>query len=189
MDMTRVVYSACVRPWVEPSALQENNNKDKGNTGKEKLWAFCTVDFNTIQSGLSTRIALAWPWANSDIEQAGGCCNLGSSLGFVGYVFHMMPVIYLQKLPTSNGQCNFLMFLINGPLWGYWKLLYNLCSSLCNDVPLPAICSSCCGRVIWGTDLSCEAVFCPSALLGIWSVILKNRRLLGTIDFSLAQVF
>lgn len=57
MDLTQgySVYLACVRPWVEPPALQENNNKDKGNTGKEKLWTFCTVDFNTIQSGLGTR--------------------------------------------------------------------------------------------------------------------------------------
>lgn len=65
-------YLAFVEPWIEPSALQENNDKDKGNTGKEKLWTFCTVDFNTIQSGLGIGIALAWPCAQPDIEQAEG---------------------------------------------------------------------------------------------------------------------
>lgn len=72
MNMTQGYsdYLAFVGPWIEPSALQENNNKDKGNTGKEKLWTFCAVDFNTIQSGLGTRIALAWPCVKPDIEQA-----------------------------------------------------------------------------------------------------------------------
>lgn len=87
--------------WVDPSALQEND-KDKGNTGEENFWTFCTVGFNMIQSGLGTRIALAWSCEKPDTDW-GLRFDPGTFSGFLD----MVPIVVCGscvKLPNITNK-------------------------------------------------------------------------------------